>query len=79
MKKLTMVICLMFALSPFAFAQNSGGTSTAAPAAAETPKKEPSEKQKAQRAKMKACNKDAKEKGLKGKDRKQFMSDCLKG
>jgi len=28
---------------------------------------------------MNACNKDAKEKGLKGKDREQFMSDCLKG
>lgn len=29
--------------------------------------------------KMKTCNSQAKEKQLKGKDRKDFMSECLKG
>lgn len=33
----------------------------------------------AQREKMKTCNAQAKEKNLKGKDRKDFMSECLKG
>jgi hypothetical protein len=28
---------------------------------------------------MKACNKDAGEKKLKGDERKKFMSECLKG
>lgn len=32
-----------------------------------------------QQEKMKACNKEAGEKALKGADRKQFMSSCLKG
>ncbi|MBL8491500.1 MAG: hypothetical protein JNM82_12030 [Rhodocyclaceae bacterium] len=32
----------------------------------------------AQQEKMKTCNKEAGEKKLKGKDRKAFMSDCLK-
>jgi len=31
----------------------------------------------AQQEKMKACNKDAGEKKLKGDDRKKFMSECL--
>ena len=39
----------------------------------------PSEKQLAHRAKMKTCSNDAGEKKLKGEDRKQFMSTCLKG
>ncbi len=33
----------------------------------------------AQQDKMKACNADAKTKELKGDERKQFMSACLKG
>jgi hypothetical protein len=32
-----------------------------------------------QQDKMKACNADAKAKGLKGDERKKFMSACLKG
>ncbi len=32
----------------------------------------------AQQDKMKTCNKDATDKGLKGDDRKKFMADCLK-
>lgn len=31
----------------------------------------------AQQEKMKACNKEAKEKSLKGDDRKKFMKGCL--
>ncbi len=33
----------------------------------------------AQQEKMKSCNKEAGEKGLKGAERKSFMSSCLKG
>lgn len=33
----------------------------------------------AQQGKMKACNADAADKGLKGDERKKFMSACLKG
>ena len=32
-----------------------------------------------QQERMKACNKDAGEQALKGAERKQFMSSCLKG
>lgn len=32
-----------------------------------------------QQDKMKACNAEAKDKGLKGEERKGFMSSCLKG
>ena len=32
-----------------------------------------------QQDRMKSCNADAKEKGLKGDERKKFMSTCLKG
>lgn len=32
----------------------------------------------AQQEKMKSCNKEAGDKGLKGDERKKFMSDCLK-
>ena len=42
-------------------------------------KKEPTEKQKAQQARMKDCNKRASDKKMKGDERKQFMSACLKG
>lgn len=41
-------------------------------------KKEPSAAQQAQQDKMKACNAQAAEKALKGDERKQFMSECLK-
>jgi len=46
--------------------------------AASPAKKEASPAQLAHRAKMKACNKDAKTQGLKGDARKAFMKDCLK-
>ncbi|MCE9640662.1 MAG: PsiF family protein [Betaproteobacteria bacterium] len=86
MKKLISALCFMFALSPFAYAQDKAKTDDkkAAPAAekkaapaAEKPKKEPTAKQKAQQERMKACNDKATEK--KGDERKKFMSSCLKG
>lgn len=43
--------------------------------AADTPK---SPAKTAQAERMKACNASAKEKSLKGGERKAFMSDCLK-
>jgi hypothetical protein len=63
MKALTAIVALVFA---------TGG------AFAAEGKKEPSEAQKAQQEKMKFCNAEAKEKALKGDERKQFMSNCLK-
>ena len=51
----------------------------AMPALAQDKKKESSEKQKAQQARMKDCNKQAADKKVKGDDRKKFMSACLKG
>lgn len=38
----------------------------------------PSDAQHEQQGRMKACNADAKAKGVKGDERKAFMSDCLK-
>lgn len=80
MKKLIAAICFMFALSPLAVAQDKGKSDEKkAPVAVEKAKKEPSEKQKAQQARMKSCGNQAGEKKLKGDERKKFMSDCLKG
>jgi hypothetical protein len=47
--------------------------------AAEEVKKEASPAQKAQQAKMKGCNADAKKNALQGDERKKFMSSCLGG
>jgi hypothetical protein len=44
----------------------------------DAPKKEQTAAQKKQQERMKACNAQATEKGLKGDDRKKFMSSCLK-
>jgi hypothetical protein len=38
----------------------------------------PAEKKHSQHQKMSSCNQSAKEKALKGDERKKFMSDCLK-
>ncbi|HEX5340261.1 MAG TPA: PsiF family protein [Gammaproteobacteria bacterium] len=46
---------------------------------AKTEAKSTAGKAHSQRDKMKTCNADAKGKQLKGKDRKAFMSSCLKG
>lgn len=79
MKTLIAAVCFMFALSPLAMAQDKGGAAGNPPAAAKLAKKAPSEKQLAQRAKMKACSGEAKEKKLKGAELKKFRSTCLKG
>jgi hypothetical protein len=50
----------------------------AEPKAAEPKAAEPKAKA-TQQEKMKSCNTDAKTKGLKGDERKKFMSECLKG
>ena len=42
-------------------------------------KKEPSAAQKKQQERMASCNKEAGSKGMKGDERKKFMSGCLKG
>jgi Ni/Co efflux regulator RcnB len=41
-------------------------------------KKEPTAAQKKQQERMKECNAQAADKGLKGGERKKFMSSCLK-
>jgi hypothetical protein len=68
MTRLALVICLMFACSPFALAQDKKDA-----------KKEPSAAQKRQQERMKDCNEQAGAKKLEGDDRKKFMSACLKG
>lgn len=49
------------------------------PLYADEGKKQFSEKQLAQQQRMKDCSAQAKEKGLKGDDRKAHMKDCLSG
>jgi hypothetical protein len=71
-------VCALFALSS-AHAQQ-GEAKKGAPAAekkAAQPKKEPSEAQKKQQARMQDCN--VKAEGKAGDERKKFMSSCLKG
>jgi len=63
MKRLLAVLsCVLLAAAPLAMAQD---------------KKPPSDAQKKQQERMKACNKQAGDK--KGDERKKFMSACLKG
>ena len=84
MKKLLTALCFMFATTPLAFAQDKAqDADKKAPAATEKSakgdeakaKKEPSDKQKAQQARMRDCSEKAGER--KGDDRKKFMSECL--
>jgi hypothetical protein len=81
MKQLIAAVCFMLAATPFALAQDKA-KDTKAPVAekstkADAPKKEPSEKQKAQQERMKDCSGKAGDR--KGDERKKFMSSCLKG
>jgi hypothetical protein len=71
MKKFVVSMLLILA-----FVVVNAGIASAAP---EDGKKAPSAAQLAQQEKMKACNKEAKEKGLKGDARKEFMKSCLSG
>jgi hypothetical protein len=59
----------MFAMSPFALAQDKK----------EAPKKTPTAAQKKQQDRMRDCNAQAGDKKLEGDERKKFMSSCLKG
>jgi psiF repeat-containing protein len=68
MRKLALAVCLMFALAPFAAAQDK-----------KEAKKEPTAAQKKQQELMKTCNDQAGAKKLEGDARKKFMSTCLKG
>jgi hypothetical protein len=84
MKKLVTLMALGLSLSVGgAFAASHAGApmkpgSAAAPAkAAAAPASAPVMSK--QQSKMGDCNKDAKEKNLKGDERKAFMSTCLKG
>jgi hypothetical protein len=81
MKQLIAAVCFMLAATPFALAQDKAKDAKAPvvekSAKTDAPKKEPSEKQKAQQERMKDCSGKAGDR--KGDDRKKFMSSCLKG
>jgi psiF repeat-containing protein len=68
MRKLALAICLMFACSPLALAQDKKDA-----------KKEPTAAQKKQQERMKDCNEQAGAKKMQADERKIFMSSCLKG
>ena len=68
MRNLALAVCLMFACSPFALAQDK-----------KEAKKEPTAAQKKQQERMRDCNEQAGAKKMEGEARKQFMSACLKG
>ena len=68
MRKLALAVCLMFACSPFAVAQDKKDA-----------KKEPSAAQKKQQERMKDCNEQAATRKMEGDARKKFMSSCLRG
>ena len=68
MRKIALALCLMFACSPFAMAQDK-----------KEAKKEPTAAQKRQQERMRDCNDQAGSKKMEGDARKKFMSACLKG
>lgn len=69
MRKLALAVCLMFACSPLALAQDKK----------DAPKKEPTAAQKKQQERMRDCNEQAGAKKMEGDARKKFMSSCLRG
>jgi hypothetical protein len=68
MRKTALAVCLIFACSPFALAQDKKDA-----------KKEPTAAQKKQQERMRDCNEQAGAKKMEGDARKKFMSSCLKG
>ena len=70
-KLMAAMVAGLFCLS-VAQAQDKKPADKSAPPAA-------AKKMSAQQGKMGDCNKKAKEKKLKGHERKKFMSECLKG
>ncbi len=83
MKKLLPLLGLCLSLGS-AFAAGEAAPAAASQATLTTPPvasasaAAPSDKRKAQQAKMKTCNQEAKAQALKGAERKAFMKDCLK-
>lgn len=78
MKLLPTLIAAIFAAASFSAV---AADAVMAPAKAAAPAKAEAvapKKMTAQQQKMGACNKDAKEKALKGAERKAFMKSCLK-
>jgi Ni/Co efflux regulator RcnB len=76
-KLLALIVAALFAAaSVTAIAQDKKSEKPKAEKSME--KKEPTAAQKKQQARMKECNAQAADKGLKGDDRKKFMSSCLK-
>ena len=72
-KLLSVLIAAVFAVVTFSAVAEDAAMAPAKPAS-----KTPSPKQLAQRAKMKLCNKEARENGLQKAERKAFMKSCLK-
>ena len=68
MRSLVLAVCLAFACTPFAVAQEKNEA-----------KKESSAAQKKQQVRMRECNEQAGAKKMEGGERKKFMSSCLKG
>jgi len=67
--------CAMLAASPLALAQDKGAGDRKPSAA----RKAPTEKQLAHQQKLKDCSRQARDRKLKGDERKSFMRTCLKG
>ena len=72
------VACLMPALASAADTPANGATATSG-AAAQKGTKTTTTKTNLQHEKVKACNKEATTKNLKGEERKKFMADCTSG
>jgi hypothetical protein len=80
-KLLSVIVAAMFAaVSASAFAASHVGAQMKDEKKMEkkAPKKEATAAQKKQQERMKECNMQAADKGLKGDERKKFMSSCLK-
>ena len=79
MRHFIAAVCFMLAAAPvLAQDKPKDAGKKAAVATEKSAKKEPSEKQKAQQDKMRSCSKDAKDKKMKGDERKVFMKECMK-
>ncbi|OGT00478.1 MAG: hypothetical protein A3K04_02415 [Gallionellales bacterium RBG_16_56_9] len=80
-KLLSVLIAAVFAAVTFSAVAADAAMAPAKPVVAPAAKAAPAapKKMTAQQGKMKLCNKEAKEKGLKKAERKAFMKSCLKG
>ena len=79
-KLLSLIVAAVFAAASMtAIAQDKKGDKPKAEKAMkDSPKKEMTEAQKKQQARMKECSAQANERKLKGDERKKHMSSCLK-